>query len=916
MADLPILKAVGLYTSANEFSGAPEGALAKADNVVIRSKNIIEPRRGQSLSSYTFGSSNSQAKALFVYGGSTFVHYENGGGTIDNTADTLARDTGASFVTVGSYNAPEPSLLRMKGAEAEENFYFTTDAGIVVMESTSSTPRAAGVPKAREPYQFGNYVGTGAWLATDSIVAYRAVWVEKDPHGRLRIGEPSGWVTWVNSSGGTRYVGLRIPLVTGTTSASIVRLYRSEAATPATGTPSEEMYLAVEAAGRDTLTLAVGSMSRSGSSTVTVTHTNHGYQVSDNVQITATGETLFAAGEYTVTAVTSNTFTYTDASSAGTGTNTNAQTATPRSMLVYDRMPEILLSDPLYTNPSQPGGILAANAPPPLARDLTVWNNRMWYANTTALHRFSLQLLGVSAPDGLQDGDTLTIAGRTYTARTTPSTSTEFQIYSSATSALSIRDTCYDLLRVIYADTSQTVDAFYVSGIEDSPGKLLIQARTLGGAAFTVYASRATAWSPVLTTSSTDAEESDNDRAPNRLYYSKPNQPESVPLLNYLDVGVKNEAIYRVHPLRERLYVFKPDGIFVVSGEFPYRVDLLDDTTKIIAADSVASVNNSIYALTNQGVVSVSDAGVRIVSSAIERDLISHVAFYERDVKTFGVSYESDRQYMLWLGNDPGDEYCGEAFVYHVLTGAWTRWPVGRTCGIVKTTTTTSTLILGGGSSSSSHYQKLWTERKLYGYNAYVDDEIDSTTISSISADGLTLTLSASTAATEGDLVLGATNGGWGIVSSTTSGGSGNTVTMKVKTGTFTASETVYFRRAIECNVKWLAQAPGGPNTIKQFSEATFHFRQHDFYEADAKFRGDVVTSELTVPIEFAGRSLTRSNTYATRIIPQGKRVLVPARQQIATCLEPGFYIREAYAMWSLNGLTLHFNHQSERNSR
>jgi hypothetical protein len=53
------------------------------------------------------------------------------------------------------------------------------------------------------------------------------------------------------------------------------------------------------------------------------------------------------------------------------------------------------------------------------------------------------------------------------------------------------------------------------------------------------------------------AQASNNQIKPNRIYYSKYLQPESVPITNYLDIGDEDKAVVRIMPLRNSIFVLK-----------------------------------------------------------------------------------------------------------------------------------------------------------------------------------------------------------------------------------------------------------------------------------------------------------------------------------------------------------------------
>jgi hypothetical protein len=179
---------------------------------------------------------------------------------------------------------------------------------------------------------------------------------------------------------------------------------------------------------------------------------------------------------------------------------------------------------------------------------------------------------------------------------------------------------------------------------------------------------------------------SDNNAAPNRVAFSKPSQPEAVPLANFLPVGSKDKEILRILALRDNLFVLKEDGIFIITGSSAsdFSVRLLDNSAVLIAPDTAVVLNNLIYALTSQGVVSISESGVSIVSRQIE-DQIKKVTTSNFNYRytAFGVGYESDRAYFLWLPELKTDTYATQCYRYNSITNTWTRWTVKGNCGIV-----------------------------------------------------------------------------------------------------------------------------------------------------------------------------------------------------------------------------------------
>jgi hypothetical protein len=181
---------------------------------------------------------------------------------------------------------------------------------------------------------------------------------------------------------------------------------------------------------------------------------------------------------------------------------------------------------------------------------------------------------------------------------------------------------------------------------------------------------------------------SSNEEKPNRVYFSKTDIPEAVPLLNFFDVGSKDSEIKRIIPLRDSLFVLKTEGIYRLSGSNPanFSVSLFDSSSPILAPDSAAVLNNQIYILSTQGIVAIGDGGVDIMSRNIESDIIQPTSnnFPDFSTQSFGIASETDRAYIIFLPTKTDDEVATQAFRFNIFTRAWTRWVMSKTCGIVK----------------------------------------------------------------------------------------------------------------------------------------------------------------------------------------------------------------------------------------
>ena len=174
---------------------------------------------------------------------------------------------------------------------------------------------------------------------------------------------------------------------------------------------------------------------------------------------------------------------------------------------------------------------------------------------------------------------------------------------------------------------------------------------------------------------------SDNEVKPNRIYFSKLSQPEAVPIVNFLDVGGRDEPIERILSLRDTLFVLKTDGIYTITGtSSPFNLRLLDNTSNILAPDSAVVLDNQIFALMDSGISVITESGASVISRSLENKIL---AVTGKDIdfrlKTFAVSYENDKAYIIWLPSASEDEIATQAYRYNNYERTWTRWTVPAT---------------------------------------------------------------------------------------------------------------------------------------------------------------------------------------------------------------------------------------------
>lgn len=379
------------------------------------------------------------------------------------------------------------------------------------------------------------------------------------------------------------------------------------------------------------------------------------------------------------------------------------------------------------------------------------------YTQINAITNFSTSILSnVVTVTNINNGPTtdastgLVAPGGAFAILVTQQGENYVLLSSNISPAQAIDETARALVTAINNNAAEVVNAYYLSGPDDLPGLILLQSRTIDGPSFYLTADSTTTgeeFSPALPTSGQSVV-SANDIEPNALFYSKFQQPEAVPIVNKFNVGPKDKAIKRILPLRESLFILKEDGIYRVTGQAgSFILDPFDNTSNILAADSAVVLNNQIYMLSTQGVVTISDTGVSVISRPIE-DKLDKIASGNFDyvTNTFGVAYESDRSYLLWTVTNTNDHTPTQMFRFNTFTTAWTRWPISKTCGIVKFSD--DKLYLGAGDENF-----IEKERKDFARTDYADREYDLEILQN-GIDGLNIHLSSVTDVIVGDVLV------------------------------------------------------------------------------------------------------------------------------------------------------------------
>lgn len=574
---------------------------------------------------------------------------------------------------------------------------------------------------------------------------------------------------------------------------------------------------------------------------------------------------------------------------------------TARTITITDEAPDSVKGIPLYTGTDREG-ILQANNPPPAAWDMCIFRNFALYGNITQPSTLSITLTAVGPASGVQIGDVITITSgavsRTYTAGAAENLVTRtFEIVTSGTDSQNITDTTNSLIRVINYDESLPVHAILTSTTTDLPGQMVLESDIPFGTFTATINAHATAFDPTLTALSSDL-----NAVANGVSVSKISELEAVPGANLLTVGDSSSPIYRVLALRDYAVVLKGDGIYKIQGNTPTNLSVtpFDLTAKIIGPDTAVSLNSGVWMLSNQGVVSISDAGLNQISSPIDdtiNELIGSILDGLNET-AFAVGYESDRKYILSVPATDIDESTSTQHVFNYVTSSWSTWDRNLFYAFVHSDEGKLYISRDDGLDNG-----VSVERKSATFRDYADEDV-AVTIASLT-DTTHVVLSSVADCEVGDILYQSI----GVFSPITAI---DVETLEV-TLQYEMSWTVgaaMILPSIDTEIEWKQVFGDNPAYTRQFPEGLVLFKNARFNEAIMTFATDFSQSREDVTLSGAalggwGLSPWGSGNWGGTVAPQGLRFYVPANKQYGSYIIPRILIKQAWSGFKLQGISM-----------
>jgi hypothetical protein len=898
-----ITKCLGLINQFSPLSIAP-GSLARANNAVNQRENVIENRRGYKLDTTLA----SDIKNLSTFRNCVIAHQ---GTTVSYGINGVYANYS------GTYS--EPTLSRMRFAEGAGNLYTTTSLGVKVFENVTGTAaRSAGVPRCLDLSYALNAAATG-FLTTAFQTAYRATIKRADTNSNYYEGYPSQrlWVT--NASGTGKNVDLTLYLPSECIAGDIIRFFRTiQVSGTSSDTSGDELglvyqYTLVSAdivAGFITFTDSITDALRG--ETLYTSPSQQGILQANERPPLAKDLALFRSSfMFYANTQTPQRLFFSLVGTANLGvTGTGDTTNTSPTVANVTNITTSHIGWKVYGT-GIPAGTTILNV---VGATVTL------SANATATN--------VGTALTFVTNQTFTLAGTTYSFGNTEISSgagsPQVIVSQTGVAAFDIDVIARSFIRVINRYASNTsVYAYYLTGADDLPGQIMVQEKGVGASAFTIQASATAIQSmifpaPPVSPSTNSQSTSSNSIQKNALFYSKFQEFEHVPTLNYIPVGPANEEILRIAPLRESLIIIKEKGVYRLTGETAqsFSVTPLDLTVYCKALNSVAVLSNQVMMLSNQGVVAITETGVQVISHEIEQSLKGLIAKSTISDYTFALGYESDRQYLLSTLTDSTDTAANQSLVYNVFTRSWMRWGYALKSGVVDPAT--DKMYFAKASSAI-----LYQERKDFSVDDYADPE-SAITISVIDLVNNTVDFTLSGVTPDMGWVIKQGSSYLGIESLTVLSSSTYRAVLDgdIPVSWSVAAATIY--PSVGLDIEWSAWTANQPASLKQVRAVKIltdnSLGTNSVSKLYATFKSNFDEEQEDVLISQDATAFGSGPwgvfAWGGGSDSAGYPQWVPRNKQYCTRLYPGVRHRKAYEKVSIVGISFDFEVVSDRIGR
>lgn len=898
----------GLYT--NVASGqVPPGSLRRATNVVLRSPGTIGPRPG--FLRYTIGSiSSTNMRRLIPYRDSILVIGEGASNTW--RCDWFPSGTGLTLPTGSS----TLDTIWIRGASHRGNLYITTEGWIVRILNPDATTSSA-------VYNLSNIrvvalYSAGTILATLTQCAVRVLIKKSHTSTFFTFGPPTPRLVVRNTTAGNQGIELRIVAQSGQLAVGdTLQVYRS-IAVPTTSTVPDQLFLAYER----TITsqdITDADPSNTGFAIfLTRSDAELGAELYVNPNQEGAGKSNYHPPNAKDVALFKGSLWF-------------ANTREPHSLTITHPSLTSANGQTYATRTGQATGLGRRS----YTGNLTLGNNQITSASSTTGLEVGMLVDHSNFADGTRitaiSGSTITCStnslgnstgttlgfddavwikdgtGTEYHQQTGTSFSAHASLVDFSTKVRAERVTDGQTTILTSGSTTQTDDGAITTAV-------VLRRPLIGDSSFEVFATHGTEYSPQipLPTAAT-GKISVQESYPNRLYWSKTNEPEHVPLDNWVAIGDESQPIIRIVPTTETLLVFKRDGLYRVDGygadvPDPWSVTPLDSTLRLLAPEAAVALGDVVFAWTNRGVVRVTGSSLDFISLPINDRLdkvqraldgisLSTYSSTNDSVAAWATANPRDSEFLLSVPTTSPGTNSGTIYVWNDLTRAWSDWSLSRNHGCHNL----GKIHLADPDTTGYRvHQEFWFATGTTGpFDAFSDT--NTATINSITGNAITIASHASWTPAVGDVVtIGAALSWITAVTSST------VFTLADASGFTTGTAQVY--QAFESTVQLQAHASGVPTVAKHFSTVSWHF---DTLTAIDRIVFGFGSENSTTDTEY-----THGTTYSSSLRPAVLRSFVPRSHARSHLLYPYIKVRRAISNWSLSGISTVALPESTRGTR
>jgi hypothetical protein len=593
-----------------------------------------------------------------------------------------------------------------------------------------------------------------------------------------------------------------------------------------------------------------------------------------------------------------------------------AANVTAGTALFFDITEETDLGASLYTNATQQG-ILQANERPPQAETIAWFNQMLFFGRVQQPRQLVVRM--VARPSA---GQTLTINGLVYTF--TAST------YNPAAGDIPLNGPVPDIARLLCTSIntrSPASGAQFVAAHAGDGTIVLYEPYLNANGAFDFVGSASgmiDLFDPPLETRTGPvyALSGSVEANAHRVMYSKLQEPEHVPTLNFVDIGSRSEPIMAMRATRRALYVFKTDGIWTIQGDTPetLRVQQIDSTARLLHPKAVAVGGDRVFAWTDGGVVQLGEGGVEanLSAPAIEPDLRDiqvalQVTSDPATGSTLGcfLTYQDGEERLLLgvpaaVGDDAADsDEVDSVYAYDMRTQAWTRW-TWEDYSVSAAATLSGRIMLAGlssGGDGEAWRETLASDEAPHADVAYT---VNFAAITSQTSSAVTVTL-ASPVPPVGSWIYQSSTSTRGVVT----GVSGSVVTIAKLSGTLTSSgeggSFVAYEPVEQC-IEWVAKTAQAPTVTKHWQRGVIAFESYRrMHDSTLSFRSSLV---------YAPSSVLSSHVLQDEALPENVPFIVTRNHARAGVLLPKLCISQGGARWAISALHLDYELGSSRAGR